>query len=103
MSNFATNFGPVFDRLNETFGETVTFTHLITGTAETLTAIVVEDVGANDPFAERTFYFNSSDFAESPTNGDVITANSLPWSVQKVRENEDATYEIRCRAPEESI
>lgn len=103
MSRFSDDMSAAFDLLIEQHGDSITYTHALTQTAETLSAVTVEDVGANDPFAERTYIFQLADFAEDPTNGDVITDGGVPWVVQKIRNTEDGTYEIRTRAPEEAV
>ena len=79
------------------------------GNTATVTGIVNQDVGANDPFAETTFYIKSNALSgsgldsETPQNGWVLTWNGDPWSVQKVRDTADGTYEVRTRSPEDGV
>lgn len=101
MSAFETDFGNAFADMFQThFGESITLTYADGTTAQTLTAVQVEDVGALDPFFERTFILLISDCTQAPVAGDVITHDSTPFTVQKARNAGDGTYEIRTRAPQ---
>jgi len=76
-------------------------------TYEDVPAIVVEDVGAVDPFVERTFTIRISDIeALNPSdppvirNGWNVVSQGVRWTVIKIRDAEDGSYEIRTRTPE---
>lgn len=101
MSKFSDRFAGAFDRMNQVTGDSASYRHATSGTTDTLTVTIVEDVGAADPYTERTFAVLASDLSETPENLDVITQSGRAWAVTRVRDNEDGTYELRTKAAEE--
>lgn len=101
-------FGDLMDVLAEAalqpvHGIAITL-HYVDGTTDAVTATIVEDVGANDPFAERTFVVVVSQLTGDPDIGDYVThdgdADAVRWVIQKVRDTDDGHLEVRTRSPE---
>lgn len=93
----------VHKHLEHSYAQDVTCTHADQST-ETVSAIIVEDVGATDPFVERTFLIAESEFATTLQNGEKLgPVNGATWIVIKIRNGEDGVLEVRTRAPEEIV
>lgn len=103
MSAFETSMAATHKHHESAFGQTVTVTHADQST-ESVTAIIVEDVGATDPYIERTFLIAESEFSTTLQNGEQLgPVNGSTWVVIKIRNGEDGVLEVRTRAPEEIV
>lgn len=101
MSRFSDLVSRGVVTLQRVAGTSGTLRHASTGTSETVTALMAEDLGAKDQTRYRQFVFRLADLSESIELGDTYTISGLAWTLVKGREEDDGTVETRGEAPEE--
>ena len=101
-SKFADKFTAVgFVKLLDQFGEDVTIT-TPAGASVTRKAIFNRMVFARDHNQDASFQIaaDATTGVASPTRGYRITHESVVWTVEEVRTDDDGSHELMCRAPE---